>query len=71
LKYKCPFCGGNLVRYEGLPDALNIPEIAREHPIPIMRRWASKKAEELKEEVEEKYYYRKCPKCKAIFLFER
>jgi len=65
-KFKCPFCESEMLRYEGLPSGLDVSELVKDHPIPVMKRWAAKKLDE----IESKIYYRKCPKCGLILLFE-
>jgi ribosomal protein S27E len=68
---KCPVCGkGDLLKYKGVPEVLDIVKLTKEHPIPILRSWASEKAENIKKEIESKYYYRKCNKCGFIAFFE-
>jgi len=66
MKFKCPFCGSEMLRYEGLPKGLDVSELAKEHPIPVMKRWAAKKLNE----IESKIFHRKCSKCGLILLFE-
>lgn len=68
---KCPICGkGDLLKYSGLPESLNLVDIIEEHPLPIMRGWAKNKVSEMKKKIEEKYYYRKCNACGLILFFE-
>lgn len=68
---KCPICGkGELLRFRGLPDPLDIVKLAKEHPVPILRNWAAEKAAEIKQRIESGYYYRRCSKCGFIALFE-
>ncbi|MEM1557419.1 MAG: hypothetical protein QXI11_00905 [Thermoproteota archaeon] len=68
---KCPVCGkGELLRYEGIPEALDIIKLAEKHPVPIIRNWVREKASEVKKSIEDKYYYRKCNKCGCILFFE-
>jgi len=65
-KFKCPFCGSEMLRYEGLPSGLDAAELIEDHPIPMMKKWASKKLNEIRSKV----YYRRCPKCGLILWFE-
>lgn len=68
----CPVCGkGELLRYSGVPDILDLQKIIKSHPVPVLRNWAADKASEIKTTVEKRYYYRRCNKCGFIAIFER
>jgi len=66
MRFKCPFCGSEMLRFEGLPGGMSLEELAKEHPIPMIKKWASRRLEE----IGSRLYYRKCPKCGLILLFE-
>lgn len=72
----CPFCSSNnkpsqMIRMEGLPPYLDIVQIAKEHPMPLLRSFVENKAKEIKRAIEAHTYYYKCPRCGFIALFEK
>jgi len=72
----CPFCSTkkNPIKMKrmksGLPGWINLGELLKSHPIPILRNWVKSKLEEAASKASQKVIVYKCPKCGLILFFE-
>lgn len=73
---KCPMCAlegrtVEMTRMEGLPSYLKVSNIARQHPLRVVQKFAVQKAMEFETAIENSVYYYRCPKCRNVQIFEK
>ena len=59
---KCPFCDKNMNMMQGLPPYLDLVKIAKDHPNPLIRNFAVRRAADFQQTIEKHVYYYKCLK---------
>jgi rubrerythrin len=73
----CPSCFINrekrveMLKYNGIPEYLDIRPYIKSHPLAIVRGFAERTAGEVITRISDKIYYYKCRECGYIEIHER